>query len=139
MTYKEWLEDYILRREKIVKKLSHLSDDELVDYFDYDSLIVNEPDFCPLFAKKQKCHEIEDLNCYLCGCPNFRFDDNGFKKKNGKMIFSCCAIKSPNAKEIETENGYHLDCSKCVIPHKKSYIKKVFSRSWKKIMKKVII
>ncbi len=136
MSYKKWFEKHSLKHRQIVEKLSHLSDEELIEYFDYESLKINEPDFCPLFAKNKRCHDIKELNCYLCGCPNFIFDDDGLEEIEGKKLFSRCAIKSSSGKTIETKNGYHLDCSNCTVPHKKSYIIKVFSRSWKEMLSK---
>ena len=79
---------------------------------------------------------MENLNCYLCGCPNFRFNDDGFREINGKKLFSYCAINSKDGKRLETKNGYHQDCSNCQIPHQENFIKNSFDKDWSKIMQK---
>ncbi|MEA3498478.1 MAG: hypothetical protein U9R16_05395 [Campylobacterota bacterium] len=125
MSYKTWYEKHSLKHKKIVDKLSHLSDDEIIEYFDFENMKIKEKDFCPLYEKNQKCHDMENLNCYLCACPNFRVGD----KK------SFCSIDSKYGGIIETKDYTHQDCSKCAIPHGVPYINKNFDRSWSIIMK----
>lgn len=135
MTYSEWTTEHAMKHKKILEKLKDKSDDEVIEYFAYENMQKNEKDFCLLYKDNKKCHDMENLNCYLCACPHFRFDDNGFKKKNGKTIFSFCSIESKKGKFFESEEVIHQDCSDCVIPHKKNYIKKVFNRDWSLIMR----
>ncbi len=132
MSYKQWFENHALKHKKIVDKLIKrgFSKEEIVDYFSYENLKEKERDFCPLFAKNKKCHDIEDLNCYFCGCPYFRFDDNAPKIK------STCFIKSKFGRKIESKNVIHQDCSLCLLPHKKSFILKHFDLDWKRVMKR---
>ena len=88
---------------------------------------VKEKDFCVLYAKDKKCHDIENLNCYLCGCPNFRVND----------ISSSCDINSIDGGSINGKDGFiHQNCSGCTVPHKIDFIKENFSRNWSDIMKK---
>jgi len=136
MTYTEWYEAHAGKHAEIVKNLEHLSDDELIDYFDFDNMKVKHPDFCPLYPKDQKCHEMEKLNCYLCACMHFRFNDSGIDIVNGKRRYSDCSIDSKNRALFEDDNSIHNDCSNCKVPHKKHVIKKYFSRDWKEIMKR---
>ena len=98
-------------------------------------MVTSEPDFCPLYKTQTKCHDIKELNCYLCACPNFRFTDIA-KKIDNKNIYSYCSINSLEGKVFEDANNIHQDCSKCSIPHKESYVKKKFDISWGTIMKK---
>jgi Zn-finger protein len=108
MSYSSWLAKHKKKRQKIVSKLSHLSIDEIIDYFDYDNMVAKEKDFCPLYKNQIKCHNLSKLNCYLCACPYFRFTD----KK------SYCIIDSKYAKKLVDKNGYeHLDCSDCTFNH----------------------
>jgi hypothetical protein len=100
-------------------------------------MVINEPDFCPLYAKNQKCHDIEELNCYLCACPNFRFNDNGFETIKNKTLFSKCSINSKDGTKFESDTAIHQNCSGCIVPHNKKYIKENFSRDWFEIMKSV--
>ena len=129
MSYQSWHEKHSLKHKKIVDKLSHLSDDELIEYFDFENMKIKEKDFCVLYAKDKKCHDMEKLNCYLCACPNFRVDSTK----------SFCDIDSKDGGKIVTKDFIHQDCSKCTVPHTKSYIKKNFNRSWSKVMEKTFI
>ena len=111
-------------------KLTHLSDDEVIKYFRFENMVLKELDFCPLYKDNKKCHKIEDLNCYLCACPNFRVS----KDK------SDCDIQSINGGKIVAKDGYvHQDCSRCSVPHKELYIKGKFKRDWSEIMKDAIV
>jgi len=130
MSYKSWFLTHSKKHKAIVEKLSHLSDDEIVEYFRYENMVKNEVDFCPLYKENKKCHDMEDLNCYLCACPNFRFDDGAEVKK------SHCSIDSKDGKELKTKAGIiHQDCSNCLVPHKEEFIKKRFSKSWLEVMR----
>ena len=116
---------------KIINKLTHLSDYEIIEYFDFDNMKIKEKDFCPLYKKNQKCHEIEQLNCYSCGCPYFRLNNNDDK------ILSYCSINHKNGRTIESTTGIHQDCTNCTIPHKVNFIKANFNKNWNEIMRKV--
>ena len=129
MSYISWINQHAIKHKELVKKLSHLSDEEMIDYFDFDNMVKNEIDFCPLYKDNKKCHDIEELNCYLCACPNFRLSDTK----------STCNINSKDGGSIVSKkDGFiHQDCSKCSVPHKKDYVKKNFNRDWSFIMKDV--
>ena len=114
-----------------MEKLQHLSDEEVIEYFRFENMVKNEPDFCPLYAQNSPCHDMKVLNCYLCACPNFRFDDNALRIK------SHCSIDSKDGKLFEYEGIIHQDCSHCTVPHHEKYIKQHFSRDWKEIMQNV--
>jgi len=131
MAYNKWIKQHSIKHEKLIKKLSHLSDDEVIEYFDYENMVKSEPDFCPLFKEPKKCHDIDELNCYLCACPNFRLSQTK----------STCNINSKDGGSIVSKkDGFiHQDCSKCSVPHTKEYVKKHFNRSWSFIMKNVIV
>ena len=89
-------------------------------------MVQKEPDFCPLYKENKQCHDLEDLNCYLCACPNFRVGESK----------SHCSIESKYGGSIKAKDGFiHQDCSKCTVPHKKEYVKKHFSRNWEEILK----
>lgn len=135
MTYTEWIQNHAKKHKKILEKLKEKSDDEVIEYFEYENMKKYESDFCLLYKENKKCHNMENLNCYLCACPHFRFKDKGFENKNDKTIFSFCSIESKKGKLFESKDAIHQDCSDCIIPHKKNYIKKVFNRDWSLIMK----
>jgi hypothetical protein len=129
MSYKSWIESHAIKHKEIMDRLEHLSDDEVIEYFRFENMVEKEPDFCPLYKDNKKCHDIDELNCYLCACPNFRVGD----KK------SYCDIDSKYGGSIEAKDGYiHQDCSGCSIPHGVFYTKRNFNRNWKEIMKNAI-
>ncbi len=134
MSYESWFNEFATKHKAIVDKLinNDFSKDEIVEYFDFDNMVKEENDFCPLYKKNKKCHDMEELNCYLCACPNFRFNDEGIKIYNGKKILSECEIN--NGEKLLAEDKIHQNCSKCTVPHHKSYVKKNFDLDWKKIM-----
>ncbi|HHB94141.1 MAG TPA: hypothetical protein ENK88_03260, partial [Campylobacterales bacterium] len=103
MSYSSWFQSHGEKHKKIIKKLSNLNDQELIEYFRFENMVQNEPDFCPLYAKNKKCHDMENLNCYLCACPNFRFDDNGFEKIENRTLFSKCNINSKDGDQFKTD------------------------------------
>ncbi len=137
MSYIDWYREHGKKHKLIMEKLTHLSDEEVIAYFRFDNMVKNEPDFCPLYKEHKKCHDTEELNCYLCACPNFRFDDAGWQMR-GKNYFSSCSIASKEGGAFVTDSGIHQDCSKCLVPHRESYVRKYFSRDWFEIMKDVL-
>ena len=97
--------------------MDNFSDDEIIKYFQYDNMVKKEIDFCPLYKDNKKCHDMEDLNCYLCGCSNFRLTN----------IKSYCNVDSKDGGTIKGKDGFiHQNCSACTIPHKKKLYKKKF-------------
>lgn len=137
MSYKQWFETHGAKHRAIMEKLTHMSDDEVIEYFRFENMVQHESDFCPLYAENRKCHDMEELNCYLCACPNFRFNDSGFETEEGKTLFSTCSIESPDGDRYVSETAIHQNCAGCIVPHRESYIRKVFDRDWFKIMKEV--
>lgn len=134
MTYAQWFDTHGKKHRAIVEKLLQrgLNDDEIIDYFAFENMVENEPGFCPLYETPKRCHDIKDLNCYLCACPHFRFSDEGLHEKGDCRVKSECAIGNGSA--LRHEDVIHQDCSKCTIPHRKEYIQKHFSTDWFKIM-----
>lgn len=136
MTYTAWRHTHIQKHQNIIKKLSNLSDNEIIDYFRWDNMIIYERNFCSLYEDNKKCHQMTHLNCYLCACPFFRFDDEGLGEKEGKILYSICTINAKNSKEFHSDNAIHQDCSSCDIPHHKRYIQKNFNRDLSEIFDK---
>ncbi len=138
MTYEEWFIKQGNLHSNVMKKLTNKSIDEIIEYFKFENMVKNEPDFCPLYKDNKKCHDMENLNCYLCACPNFRFKDEGFEKMpDGKTLFSVCSIKSRDGSQYIGEDYIHQNCSGCVVPHRAKYIKKNFNTNWFEVMKDV--
>lgn len=137
MSYREWFDAHAAKHAAVMEKLKVLSDAEVIEYFRFENMVQNEPGFCPLYAQKRKCHDTQELNCYLCACPNFRFNDAGFETVEGKVLYSTCAIDSPDGERYMGEKAIHQNCTGCLVPHRESYIAKVFDRDWRKIMREV--
>ena len=137
MTYTEWCKKHGESHAKIMEKLKELSDDEVIEYFRFDNMVEKENDFCPLYKDNKKCHDYEELNCYLCACPNFRFDVDGIEEQEGKTLFSYCSIDSKDGAQYKGDDYIHQNCSGCIVPHKERYIKKHFNRNWFEAMKNV--
>jgi len=137
MSYGSWFQEHGERHKKIIQKIAHLSDEEIIEYFRFENMVKKEPDFCPLYAKNKKCHESRELNCYFCACPNFRFNDEGFNIEKGKTLFSKCTIDSKDGTQYISNEAIHQNCSGCFIPHSEAYIKKHFTRNWFEAMSKV--
>jgi len=137
MSYLSWFEEHASKHKQIVDKLLAQGCDQeaIIDYFDFENMCEREPDFCPLYKEHRKCHDMEKLNCYLCACPNFRFNDEGFKTHEGITTFSHCSIDSKDGRQGRYGDAIHQDCSKCTVPHHRSYVQKHFDPDWKKIMK----
>lgn len=137
MTYSDWFQTHSKKHKKIVEKLvaKNCTKEQIVEYFKFENMAKNESDFCPLYAENKKCHDMKNLNCYLCACPNFRFNDNGIEKVDGKTKYSYCSIESKEGKTGIYGDAIHQDCSNCLVPHAKSYILKNFSLDLREVMK----
>ena len=135
MSYIQWFNKHADKHKKIVDKLvkNGLNKEQIIEYFDFDNMVKYENEFCPLYKENKKCHDMKSLNCYLCACPNFRFNDDGLGKYNEFNILSKCDIA--NGEEFFGDGVIHHDCSSCCVPHYKNYIEKNFDLNWKKIMK----
>lgn len=78
---------------------------------------------CPCYSEGQKCHDIEELNCFFCYCPNY---DRSVKEGG-------CKINSLKGKLIEGINGKIFDCSDCDFPHRKENAIKLLANLFKEI------
>ncbi len=138
MGYSSWFAVHAQKHKDIVKKLTlqNYTQEQIIDYFDFQNMVKKEKDFCPLYAKNKKCHEMESLNCYLCACPNFRFSDTGIEKVEGKTKYSFCSIDSKDGRIGIYGEKIHQDCSKCGVAHHRSYVENHFDLDLKKIMNK---
>ncbi len=88
----------------------------IINEFDFENQKKKFPDKCPCY-KEGKCHNIKELNCFLCYCPEY---DNSVKEGG-------CKINSSKGKWVFNEKlakGKIWDCSDCDYPHKKEVIEK---------------
>lgn len=130
MTYDEWTEAHNKKVTTILEKLGDRSVDEIADYFKFENMVVNEPDFCLLYPDNKKCHDVDNLNCYFCGCPYFMVNEEPPVDDKKIRHNSYCSINSVFKKDFywgPDDNGIvdsHCDCSDCVFTHKEDYVKK---------------
>lgn len=137
MNYGGWLTGHIYKHRQIVEKLKAkgFGKEQIIDYFRFENMALNEPAFCKLYKHKEQCHEMEGLNCYLCACPYFRFSDEGISEdEEERTLYSTCSINAKEGKPFATESAIHHDCSACQIPHKKSFIEKHYHEDLATIM-----
>jgi Zn-finger protein len=137
MTYKEWFESHASKHAAIMQKLTHMSDQEVIEYFRFDNMVIHEPNFCLLYAQNKKCHDVQELNCYWCACPYFRFNDQGLEIIEEKTLYSTCSIQSKDGAQFISEKSIHQDCTGCLVPHHEKTLKKEFNRDWRVVMWKV--
>ncbi|CAA6806262.1 MAG: Unknown protein [uncultured Sulfurovum sp.] len=140
MIYNEWYEEHAKKHATIMKKLEGLDEYDIVQYFIFENMVEKEPDFCELYKTNTKCHEMYELNCYMCGCPHFRFNQTP-QKQDDLEFHSICSISSKRGKRTVREVGdvaeVHQDCSGCTIPHGEDYIFSNFDEDWLEMMKNV--
>lgn len=141
MSYLSWFDEHASKHKNIVNKLlkKKFSQQQIIEYFDFENMVKNETDFCPLYKENKKCHDMQELNCYLCACPNFRFNDEGIKQIEKNTQYSFCSIDSKDGSQGLYGDKIHQDCSKCTVPHHQSYIKKHFDLEWKNIMRDCLL
>lgn len=130
MTYTSWAEEHHAKRANLQNSLESkgLSPSEVVSYFDFDNMVKHEPTFCGLYATSTKCHDVDKLNCYLCGCPHFICADTPLSTEDGINTFSKCDISSRKAEVFVHETAAHCDCSNCTLPHKPSVALKHYEK-----------
>ena len=137
MSYSRWFETHGQKHKVIMNKLTELNDEEVIAYFRFENMVEKEPDFCPLYQDREKCHDMQVLNCYLCACPNFRFNENGFETVKNRTLYSICNIDSKDGSQYLGEDAIHQNCVGCFVPHNETYIRKIFNRDWFEMMKDV--
>jgi hypothetical protein len=136
MGYSQWSQKQAKKHKSIIEKLCKEGYDKeaIIAYFDFENMREKERDFCPLYAKNKKCHDMQELNCYLCACPNFRYSDDGIKAVDGKIQYSYCNINSKDGRQGIYADKIHQDCSGCQVPHTKEYVREHFELDWMAIM-----
>lgn len=132
MTYTKWFTSRSEKHKSILETLYNSSKEAIIDYFIFENMRDNHNDFCLLYSTNTKCHDMKNLNCYACGCPYFRFDDNGIYMQDDKTVYSLCT-KSLGEQFI-SDVAIHHDCSSCEVPHKRKFISDNFDIDWEKMM-----
>jgi len=117
MTYSEWSAGHSKKVAAVYGSLRDKSPEAVYQYFMYDNMRKNEPDFCPLYRSNTRCHDMKNLNCFQCACPHFKVVDNPAPDIQGYITESICTINSRFSAVFTTGLIKHCDCSKCDIPH----------------------
>lgn len=94
----------------------------IIEEFDFEKQKIKNPGKCPCYLNG-KCHDIQDLNCFLCFCPEY---DNS-KEEGG------CKIGSEKGKWFFNEKlpkGKIWDCSDCDYPHRKEVVEGWLKGIW---------
>ncbi len=94
---------------KIAEDIIEKRISKLIDEWDFDKRKNTNPEECICYQQNKPCHNITNLNCFFCYCPNY---DTSVKE--GK-----CKINSQKAKYIDNHEGRILDCTDCDFPHKR--------------------
>jgi Zn-finger protein len=81
----------------------------LIEEWDFEKRKKENPHGCICYEESKKCHDMEDLNCFFCYCPEY---DRTIKEGG-------CKIDSSKGKYIDNHEGKIWDCSDCDFPHKK--------------------
>ena len=125
MTFADWTHSHVKKVDEILNKLTDLTDEEVVAYFNFDNMVEKEKDFCPLYETGTKCHDVDNLNCYFCGCPFFKnSDDKPMYMKDSIKVMSICTIGAKESSVFVYDGVQQCDCSKCDIPHKNDFVMK---------------
>lgn len=128
MTFEEWKISHNEKFQNVLRKLKDKSTEEIIEYFQYKNMKINEPLYCELYALGEVCHDMENLNCFLCACPHFLGQDTPLYIERGTYIMSTCTIKSRFRGAFtynkDDKKYQQCDCSNCHIPHKHSFVRK---------------
>ncbi|MFC1682410.1 cysteine-rich small domain-containing protein [Nanoarchaeota archaeon] len=84
--------------------------DKIIEVFDFENRKENKEE-CVCYKQEKKCHEIENLNCFLCYCPEYDSEVG-------------CKINSLKGKWLVSEGGKVWDCSGCDYPHREEVVRK---------------
>ena len=136
MSYRTWFDNHGKKHKEIVAKLEAkgFTKDEVIDYFNFDNMLISEPDFCVLYKESKKCHNVEKLNCYLCACPLFRFKESGLSESSGVTTYSYCEVESKHGCQQQYGEAVHQNCSSCSVPHGRKYVSVNYDKNWFAIM-----
>jgi Zn-finger protein len=98
----------------LAKKILEKRTNDLVEEYDFEKRKKTHPEECICYKENKKCHDIENLNCFFCFCPNYNMET-----EEGKCKMSC-----QDGKYINTMKGKIFDCSACKTFHKKEEVTK---------------
>ena len=96
----------------------------IIGEFRFDVRSKTYPSACICYEQQKQCHDMPDLNCFLCYCPYYRITstEGGCLRgsNDGKWYYS---DKLPL--------GKIWDCSGCTYPHTENAVKEHLTRAFK--------
>jgi len=103
---------------------------KMIEYMSFEKRSKRDSSQCPYYQKNppEPCHDIEELNCLLCACPNYQSE----KLEGG------CEIDSKKGKYHHHEKlpeGKIWDCSDCKINHSPKEIEKYLLKNLERLIK----
>jgi len=90
--------------------------DNIISENRFDIRSKKHPNACPCY-KDKPCHNMPELNCFLCYCPNY----------DTTVKIGGCIINNPNGKWYYNDllpDKKIWDCSDCIHPHSEIVVKK---------------
>ncbi|MCX6750770.1 MAG: hypothetical protein NTZ83_04895, partial [Candidatus Pacearchaeota archaeon] len=100
----------------------------IIEAMSFDKRSKRNPEKCPYYQKNppRPCHEVKELNCLLCACPNY----------NSKELEGGCTINSKRGEWFYHQNlpaGRVWDCSDCNVNHSKKEIENYLKKNMEKL------
>ena len=85
----------------------------------------------PCYNSGNPCHEMKNLNCFLCNCP--QYDSDYISKENNRYVMGKCKISSKFGEYTNGEVGI-WDCKDCKAYHHPKAVE-VYIRNNLKLLK----
>ena len=104
------------KKEAVEKKVV-----DIVELFSFENMQKTNPNFCPCYGQNKPCHQMGELNCFFCYCPQY---DNTTEEGG-------CKLSSTKGKWFvhpSHKTGRVWDCSDCDYPHRKEVVKKYLTK-----------
>jgi len=117
-----------LKSENIA--ISYENIPKIIEAMSFDRRSKRNPEKCPYYQKNppSPCHKIDDLNCFLCACPNY----------NSKELEGGCLINSKKGEWFYYKSlpaGRVWDCSNCNVNHSKREVENYLMKNIEKLIK----
>lgn len=112
-----------------LEQLKYLDIDQIAEMFTYKVMRSECPDLCRLYKENKLCHDmkLDELNCYGCYCPNYKQEEI-IDEETGLPKRGICVINSKFGFYKNKETYLILNCTNCIVPHRKKYIKKFIQK-----------
>lgn len=91
---------------------------KIISEFKFNNKRLKNSGECPCYKENKPCHNIkrDELNCFLCYCPEYNNSEEGGCEINSMKGKWCYNNKLPK--------GKIWDCSDCDHPHKEEIVRK---------------